>query len=201
MKFRGLLIAVIVLGLVLGALYWAGKRKEKADAAESAKTSQKVFSVQADDIQQITLQPASGDKVTLQRDGDKWTITEPAGVRADEFAASSIASTLGSLSVDQVIAERPGALKDYGLDPPQSSVQFRTKSGARYTLLLGENTPAGSAVYAKVAEQPRVVTVSTYNKTDLTKSLFDLRDKSALKLDSSTVSRAWPLTRPEKSNW
>jgi len=198
MKFRGLFIALIALGLVIGALYLAGKRKAKTDSAEAGKASEKLFSVPADDIQQVTLQPASGDKVTLDRDGDKWKISEPAGVRADEWAASSVVTTLGSLSVDQVITDAPGALKDYGLDPPQATVQFRTKSGAQHTLLIGESTPTGGGVYVKAENQPRVVTVSSYAKADLTKSLFDLRDKSVLKLDAGTASRVWLANKSGK---
>lgn len=198
MKLRGLFIALMALGLVVGTLYLAGKRKAKTDAAEAGKTSEKLFSVQADDIQQVTLQPASGDKVTLDREGDKWKISEPAGVRADEWAASSVVTTLGSLSVDQMIADAPGALKEYGLDPPQAAVQFRTKTGAQYTLLIGESTPTGGGVYVKAENQPRVVTVSSYAKTDLTKSLFELRDKSVLKLDSGSASRIWLANKSGK---
>jgi hypothetical protein len=160
MKFRGLIVALIVLALLGGALYFAGKRKTKSEVAEAGKSAEKLFSVPADDIQQMSLQPASGDKVTLDRDGDKWKISEPAGVNADEYATSTLATTLGSLSVDQVISDSPGALKDYGLDPPQETIRFRTKAGAEHTLLIGESTPTGGGVYAKADNQARVVTVS-----------------------------------------
>jgi hypothetical protein len=197
MKFRGLLIALICLVVLAGGLYLAGKRKSKSEA-EATKTSEKLFAVPADDIQQITLAPASGEKVTLERSGDKWTIAEPAGVRADDYATSSVASALGGLTVSDVIADKPAVLKEYGLDPPQATVKFRTKSGAEHTLLIGEDTPTGGGLYAKTGSQPRVVTLSSYVKSDLTKSLLDLRDKTVLKIDTGTASRAWLTNKSGK---
>jgi len=55
--------------------------------------------------------------------------------------------------------------------------------------LFGDNTPAGGAVYAKLVDDPRVFTVSSYNKNSVDKSLNDWRDKRLLTANPDKVSR------------
>jgi hypothetical protein len=189
MKFRGLLIAAVLLIAALVTLYFTERRGGKTPV--ESKPEEKLFSVKSDDIQEITVTPQSGERVKLAREGGKWKIVEPRAMAADDSAVSSMASALGGLSVTDTIDEKPASLKDYGLEPPQATVQFKTKAGAAQALLLGQDTPTGSSVYAKTDSRPRVVTVASYLKSDFTKSLFDLRDKAALKFDTAAASRAW----------
>ncbi len=195
MNVRGLIIAVVLLAGAGGTLYFLEKRKGGETKTGASKPEEKLFGVAADQIRQITIEPAAGDRVKLERAGEKWKITEPRELVADDAAISSMAGALGGLTVSDTIEEKPASLKDYGLDPPQVRVHFMAhppgKPGAQRTLLLGENTPTGASVYARTEDRPRVVTIPSYIKSDLTKSLFDLRDKSAVKLDSATASRAW----------
>lgn len=201
MKLRGLLIAAILLAALAGTLYFVERRKEgkTSDTSSPAtKTEEKLFAIKSEDIQQITLQPAGGEKVKLERAGDKWKIVEPRELPADDSAISTLLGTLSGLYVSETVEEKPASLKEYGLDPPQATVEFAAKSGGRQTLLLGENAPAGGSVYAKSASQPKVVAVGSYVKSDLTKSLFDLREKSVLKFDTATASRAWVQNKSGK---
>jgi hypothetical protein len=54
---------------------------------------------------------------------------------------------------------------------------------------VGDDTPAGSAVYAALAGDPRVFTVASYHKTTIDKKLNDLRDKRLLTVSPDKVSR------------
>src|SRR4029077_1711083 len=54
--------------------------------------------------------------------------------------------------------------------------------------LIGDDTPAGTAVYAAIAGDPRVFAISSYKKSSFDKSANDLRDKRLLIFDSDKVS-------------
>jgi hypothetical protein len=56
-------------------------------------------------------------------------------------------------------------------------------------LLIGDDTPTGSAAYAMVAGDPRVFTMAAYAKVSLDKSLKDLRDKRLLTVNPEKISR------------
>ncbi len=198
MKFRGLIVAVVLLAALGVTLYFVERKGGKTETAAS-KAEDKLFAVQADDIQEIRLEPAGGEALKLERGADnKWKIVEPKALAADDSAASSLASTLSGLYPSETIEEKPASLKDYGLEPPQQTVRFRAKSGSAYTLLLGDNTPSGGSVYTRTPDKPRVVTLASYVKSDLAKTLSDLRDKAVLKFDTNTASRAWVQSKSGK---
>ena len=48
---------------------------------------------------------------------------------------------------------------------------------------LGDKTPTGSDLYARVEGQPRVFLVGASLEDQLNRSTFDLRDKTVLKFD------------------
>ena len=98
-------------------------------------------------------------------------------------------STLSGLSADRVVEDKASNLKQYGLDPPAVELDITGKGQGTRQLLLGDDTPTGGDVYAALAGDPRVFTVSSFNKTSLAKSLNDLRDKSLLTVDADKVSR------------
>jgi len=54
--------------------------------------------------------------------------------------------------------------------------------------LLGDDTPAGTAVYAAIAGDVRVFALASYKKNSFDKSTNDLRDKRLLPFDADKVS-------------
>jgi len=54
-------------------------------------------------------------------------------------------------------------LKTYGLDQPAFEVDITAKDKTQ-KLLIGDETPAGSAVYAMLAGDPRIFTMASYHK-------------------------------------
>src|SRR6185437_10548698 len=77
-------------------------------------------------------------------------------------------------------------LKQYGLDPARIEVGFRS-GGKDRKLLLGQKTPTGSDLYARLPDKPRVFLVPSYVESSFNKSPFDLRDKTILKIDRDKV--------------
>ena len=190
MNFRGLIVAVVVLGALGGVLYWSQHRKPPEEVAP-ASTATVILKVNAADVTQLTI--AQKTPVMLKKADGKWQITQPAPYSADQEAVAGVLSTLSGLNADRVVEDKASDRKQYGLDPPAVEVDIAGKQ-----LLLGDETPAGGNVYAALAGDPRVFTIASYSKTSLDKSLNDLRDKSLLTLSPDKVSRVEVLKKPEE---
>jgi hypothetical protein len=83
----------------------------------------------------------------------------------DSSAVSAITSAAASVDAERVVDPNVSDLKAYGLAPASLEVDFSTRDGKTSKLLIGDNTPAGSAVYAKLDGDPRLFNMGAYSKT------------------------------------
>ena len=75
---RGLrsLIVLLVIAIPLG---WYAYRDSTKPADSGAPKRDKVFTVEADKIEEISLKSESGERTRLQKSGNEWKIVAPAG--------------------------------------------------------------------------------------------------------------------------
>jgi hypothetical protein len=178
------LIVLLVIAIPLGWFAWSESKKEPTG---DNKKLEKVFDgVDSDKVEQITIRSEKGETTTAQKQSGKWQITAPAATAADDSELSGLATNLSSLEVQRVVDDQTSDYKQYGLQPARIDVTF--KAGAKTGhLLIGQKTPTGSDVYAKLADKPRVFLISSYLDGTFNKSTFDLRDKTVLKIDREKV--------------
>lgn len=189
MKPKGLLIAVVLLA-VLGGGVWFSNRQEAAKATKGTDANTtKILTIPEDQFQEIRIKKVTGEVQALSRETGKWRITAPAALAADQDAVSSIVTNLASLSADKVIEEKADDLKPFGLTDPTLVVTVKRKDGKTDELLIGDDTPNGSGSYAKLPNDPRVFTVSTFTKSTLDKRPEDLRDKRLITFDQDKLTR------------
>jgi hypothetical protein len=180
---RSFLVLVVIAAALGGYLYYDSKHPSTGDE----KKEDKVFTdVQSDKIDQITIKSDKGDTTTAAKQGDTWQVTQPTAAPADEAEISGITSNLSSLTVSRVVDEQATDFKQYGLDPARIEVGFKA-GGQDRKLLLGQKTPTGSDMYARLPDSPRVFMVPSYVESTFDKSPFDLRDKTILKIDRDKV--------------
>ena len=189
MKPKGLLIAVVLLAALGGVIFWSNK-KQAAAGKSPADTTTKILTIPEDQIQEIRMKKLTGETLALRRDAaNKWQITAPQPMGADQDAVSSIALQVASLNADKMVEDHATDLKPYGLQDPTLDVTVVRKDGKTDDLLVGDDTPNGSGAYAKLANDPRVFTIGTYVKTTLDKRPDDLRDKRLLTFDADKLTR------------
>jgi hypothetical protein len=188
MKPTGLLIAVVLLAILGGAVYWSNK-KEAAKEKASTDLGAKIVTIPEDQFQEITIKHAGGETDTLRRENGKWRMTAPRDLPADPDAASALVSALTSVSADKTIADSASDLSQYGLGTPQLDITVRRKDGKTDQLLVGDDTLNSSGAYAKHSSDPKIYTVASFVKTGLNKTENDLRDKRLLTFDSDKLSR------------
>jgi len=190
MKIRGLLVATVVFAALAGVLYWSDHRKPSAEAAKpDADAAPAILKLDENSITQLDLKKKDAPVIGLTKNGSDWKITEPKSLGADQAAVASVLSTISSLNSDRLVEEKNADLKKYGLQSPSLEVDVKEKDNNTQRLLLGDDTPAGSGVYAALAGDPRVFTIAEYQKTALGKSLNDLRDKRLLIVTPDKISR------------
>ncbi len=187
MKPKGLLIAVVLLAVLGGLVWWSNKKQ--ASANKTTDTTTKVLSIPEDQFQNIQIKTLSGDTIDLKRDGGKWAMTQPKPLAADQDAVAGVVSALSTLNADKVVEEKAADLHAYGLDIPTVDVKITRKDGKTNQLMVGNTTLDSSGYYAMVAGDPRVFTIANYIKSALDKKPEDLRDKRLMTFDSDKLTR------------
>jgi hypothetical protein len=188
-QMRGLLIAAILLAVLSGLVYWSNKHKAEEAAKPSADAPPTILTLDSKQIQEIRIQKAGSDPVVLSKLGDRWDITQPTPMPADQDAANGMVSTAAALMSERLIDDKPANLAPFGLADPPVQVSFKLKSGKTDTIDIGRDTPTAGAAYVKLAGDPKVYSVSTSTKTSLDKSLNDLRDKRLLTFNRDRLAR------------
>jgi hypothetical protein len=197
MKFRSLLVAVVVLLALAGVLYWSEHRKTPETTSTPA--SPAILIVHPTDVTSITVKQRGSQPVTLVRSGvANWQIIAPSAFPADSSVVSGMLSSLAPLISQRLVEDKATDLAQYGLTDPTLELDVATKDNKTSRLLLGDDTPTGDATYISLAGDPRVFTAATFVKTSLNKSLADLRDKRLLPVDATSVSSV-DLTRKDQT--
>jgi hypothetical protein len=184
----GRTLALLVLVLIPVA-YFASKEYRNPTPATDEKKLQKVFTVESDKIEEVTIKSESGDRTTLKKSGTDWQVAAPADggpVAADSAEISGITSNLSTLEEQRVIDENAQDLKEFGLAEPRIEVTFKA-GGEPQTLQIGAKTPTGTDLYAKVGGKSKVFLIPSYLESTFNRKTFDLRDKAALKIDAAKV--------------
>ena len=192
------LLVLLLVALPVG--YYAWKEYDDPSPTGDEKKLEKVFTVEGDKIDEVTIKAESGERTTLKKTGTEWKVTEPAddgAAAVDQSEISGITSNLSTLEQQRVIEENAQDFKEFGLAPPRVEVTFKA-GGQPQSLHLGSKTPTGGDIYARIGGQNRVFLVPSYLDSTFNRKPFDLREKSALKVDATKVDSV-ELATPERT--
>ena len=178
-------LVLLAVAAALGAyIYFVESKRTGSDE----KKKDKVFTVDTSKVDTIEVHAASGETTTLKKSGSDWQIVAPEAIDADASTVGTLVSTLESLEVSRVVSDNPSSVKEYGLDPAKSSVAFKLAGETTmHKLDLGDKTPTGSDVYARVEGQPKLLLIAAFNTDSLNRTTFDLREKAILKFQRDGV--------------
>ena|SRR5215469_4641389 len=190
MKTGGLYISLAVLVVLGGTLYWSNHRKPSDETTKaSADTPPAILKLDQSSIDRLEVKKKEAEPIALTKaNAGDWQITAPKPLRADQSAVTGILSEVSSLNSERLVDNKASNLTQYGLDQPVVALDLTEKNNRSEKLLIGNSTPTGS-VYAALANDPRVFTISSYTKTNLDKGLNDLRDKRLLPVNADKVSQ------------
>jgi Domain of unknown function (DUF4340) len=131
----------------------------------------------------------AGKTVVLKKDKE-WRIASPIDARADYSSSEAILGRIESAQMKSIVAENvaPADLKQYGLDKPEAQVTVNLE-GSKAVLQFGRAAD-DTAVYARDAAKPTVVTVEKSLADDFRKSLDDYRRRDVFDFRAFNATRA-----------
>jgi hypothetical protein len=149
-----------------------------------------VVQVDRDKVTRLDVESPQGP-VTLVRENDKWRVTAPQALPADQVEAGSLLVKLQNLRAQGFLGEDAAAIPKF-LSRPEVKVTVTESAGAKTVLLApSPERRAGQAMaYAAVAGRGPVVLVDGKALSDLGRSVNDLRDHTLLSgLEPKDVKR------------
>jgi hypothetical protein len=190
MRLRSLLVAVVVLVGLAAGLYFSEKQKSAEAAKPPSDQPPKITLLSEAEITRLALKKKGADDVVLEKDKTgHWQVTAPKPYPADQEAANQLVTAAATVNSDGVVEKKASDLAPYGLTAPSLEVDLTGKGGKVSKVKIGDDTPTNSGAYAALEGDPRVFTVGSYVKTELGKSLNDLRDKRLLTIEQDKLSR------------
>lgn len=190
MKFRGLLIAVVVLAALGGFLYWSQKHPNalQPKTAESPAMPTLVHASE-NTITAVSVQKRGTAPITLSSDSSgKWSITTPISAPANHGSVTRLLGALSDLRAAAVIEDHAANLSRYGLADPAVTVAVTSKGNQTQKLLVGDTTPTSNGVYAMVPGDPHVYTIPTFVNETFNEPVDKLRDTRLLPFNVGDVT-------------
>ncbi len=164
---RSTLLALLFAAAVGGWILLFEQGDPEAEEAD------RVFGIEVETIEEVTLARPGFPEVRLARDGDGFTVAGGNGnpAPADETEADLLLQNVASLAFERRLDRSDST--DFGLDPAALVITVRGGGQAR-TALLGDETLAGGNRYLGFEDQVLVVPARAYQNFD--RSAWDLRD-------------------------
>src|SRR5215467_356304 len=129
MKTGGLYIALAVLVILAGMLYWSSRHKPSDDTNKaSADTPPAILKLDQGSIGKLEVKKKQAEPLVLTKasSGD-WQITAPKPLRADQIAVTGMLSDVASLNSERLVDDKASSLAPYGLDQPALELDLTEK--------------------------------------------------------------------------
>lgn len=136
-----------------------------------------------------------GASFEFQKSDGEWQIREPVSELADQGAVGSLISSLASAEAEAFVEEEPSQLADYGLESPQIVVRLR-EEGSDAWEVLDIGASVDEAYFARNPNKGPVIELSGDVYDDLTKDLWDYRQKDVVTVPQSDIETL-TLTRED----
>jgi Domain of unknown function (DUF4340) len=148
-----------------------------------------VLHLQSDDVASFTLKNPSGQLAVARdsKNSDAWNFTKPEDVPADADAVTLLLSAVSVARMGDIVSETPEHLAGCGLAVPPITFTATKKDGAKETLIVGKKV--GDEYYARDLSRPTIFRVNQDLYSKLTDQFIDLRDRSVVHLDASSLDR------------
>lgn len=139
------------------------------------------------DVNAVTLVQGA-TRIALEKTGNDWKLSAPAGARADSAAVDALISQVEQAKMTGISSDNatPAELKDKGLDTPQAVVTIGAGS-AKAELAIGKKED-DTHFYARDLSRPLIFSVDKALLDGLTKKVDDFRVKDVFAYRSFTAT-------------
>jgi len=181
MRIRNTFIVLVLLAVVGGYAYYAGK--------QPAEEKNKLFKIKPEDITAITLKYPDRE-IELAREAGKWMLVKPITAEADDTAANNIARAIADCEVKKTLEEGPASLEPFGLAKPEVIVTVTTNNKRTLPgIEVGKTTPVGFSAYIKTTDKPGVLLTTSAFPPEVKKTVEELRNRELVKFDAGDIQK------------
>ncbi len=190
MNFRTTIILALIFIIGIGGVLML--KKQDAKKVEEKKSEGKLLTVEKDKITDIYLEPSG---IHAVKDSTRWRIVAPVKTDGEKSSLDAILNMFDWGKVERVVSSDPNEYASFGLQPGRGKMTLVHSAGAD-TFYLGDKNPTGSYVFARKSGSPDVFLVTTSLESNIQKTLFDLREKSVIRFETSQAN-SLDLTTPK----
>lgn len=145
-----------------------------------------LLAIEPDKVNQVEL-IGQGRSISLRNAGTEgWELRQPMRVKADTEMVRQLLWKIRDARVKEFLADGTDAKRRHGLDRPDFIVELR-EADASKRLLLKKAPETKVGLYALAEPGEGVVTTDARLLTELSRSPFDLRDRSLLRFETADV--------------
>jgi Domain of unknown function (DUF4340) len=164
------IVLYYVLGVALGGYFlmfeWNPRGEKPITEPKRVVHKSPFLPIDREEITEVALH-RDGAVVICRRDGQKWTVTEPANAKVTSDLVASFVENLTPEKEVPIIDDAAKDFSTYGLDRPHATITLKGKN-ILATVLIGDRNPTGSSVYVRKDNSPQVVllgaSVSNYQE-------------------------------------
>ena len=178
---------LVLFGLlaILAAYVYFYEIQGGEERGKAEEIAEKIIVFEPDSVVKMELRNIF-NQFLFERFGDEWRVLKPVQTGADKSTIGGMMTAIKNMKKVRQFSIKPGEEKDYGLVGRSSLLIFEFKNGVRDSVRFGDDTPVGGNVFVSRGDTI-VYTVASHLKNNVTKSLFDWRDKSIARVKESEV--------------
>ncbi len=191
MSYRRTLLFLAVFAALAAFLYFYEIKGGEA-RREAEQKAELLFSFDPENAMRLALR-RPGQTIVAEKHDGKWEIREPVTAPAEQGTVEQIVKTLADLKYERDLGPQTD-LGQFGLVEPEAGVDIDDAQGRIAGLLLGGSTPVGDTLYIKKFDENLIFTAKNEVKTRVSKTLFELRDKTVFNFEAPDVT-ALTITR------
>ncbi len=180
-------ILFAILAIALGIYIYSVEMPKMASEAEPSR----LLVINPERVEKVNLRYPSGLDIEVEKDEAHWNLVAPLAYPADDVIVDRLIKAAADLELERRLTpEETLSLNTYGLDASgtQARVQFTETGGAELpAIIVGDTTPVGFSAFAKLENSDEVVVTPLLFHSGMKKSVFDLRDKKLVPIDTKNV--------------
>lgn len=215
MSFKKILLLFLAFASV-GTYYYFIEIKETEKAEKIKQEEKRVFSpIKKEEIYEILIENGENKQITrLVKKNNTWEIKDPVKADVDKEAVELWLDTIADLTMERIVSNSSGNIAKFGLEKPAFSCKIKTHDKT-LTLQIGDENPTGNLFYGKLEKNDQIFLIASYNKADINKTVYQLRDKNIFHFENNDVQgitvtspkgnysiekkgKAWQLISPKK---
>jgi hypothetical protein len=167
---------MLAIFLAMGSYVYFYEMKGGEKRAAEKEASEKLIAIEKDSVSALYLTKSG---ISLQKQSGKWNIVAPVQAMTDEYAVTSIITSVEAAKRERVFEVPASEHASYGLSATAPAIVL-TARGKRDTVYVGEKNLTGASAFVRLNSDTTVYLSSAGVLTNAEKSLYDLRDKSVM---------------------